>query len=202
MNRLYGLSALASLLLVAYVPAPAAAVVCVQAIDYCTGDCTLLDGCCGIGNVDLCGVTVEPVVQDNGDGTTTVGVYACTPARCYSVVRTVATDPCATVNCSPDVCTTAPAACSLDDLCFTHNPGAVTNMCVTTGSDPETISHPTVGITSRRTCLIGEEVCQSHPWATTAPGGTTLNVPTVDGYVEATILCGFMSPYPCGVTLP
>lgn len=234
MNKTLGISLIAALALVSFVPAPAAAAwTCVPDTTLCVCtpvvpcylecspitecvpvDCSPITECVPIDCSPLsecvpidCSPLSECVpfycspatqcysanVQNNGDGTYTVMATYCLGENdwdCSTVSHTV----------NADHCDYAPTACTVDDLCFTYNPAALTNMCVTTGSDPTTVSHPTVSTTSRTTCVIGNEVCATHAWATIGAGSTTVNVPTVEGYVEATVLC--VSTLPCRVTLP
>lgn len=208
MNKLLGISLIAALAFVGIVPAPAAAAeTCVLETDICVctpivpcyTECSPATECVPCYRGQNCPVDCSPATQcadaevrNNGDGTYTVTVTYCTDEfNCNSVSRTVNADP----------CDAAPQACNVSGLCFTYNPSALTNLCLTTGSDPTTVGHPTVGTTSRETCVIGEEVCATHAWPTVGSGSTTLNLPTVDGYVEATVLC-VGGVVPCRVTLP
>lgn len=197
MNKLLGISLIAALAFVGFVPAPAsAAEVCTNTdpeLCVCTPVVPCLcyeNGIC-LNNCTPISRCVDAEVRNNGDGTYTVTVTYCTNEYdCNTVSHTV----------NADRCDYAPQACTVNDLCFTYNPSALTNLCLTTGSDPTTVGHPTVGTTTRETCVIGEEVCATHAWPTVGSGSTTLNVPTVDGYVEATVLC--VGAVPCRVTLP
>jgi hypothetical protein len=131
----------------------------------------------------------EVYANNNGDGTYTVGYRTC-EYYCDNDVATVDSDPCAYAGCE-----LVP-----DDLCYTYNDDALTNMCFTTGSGSQPVNHPTASVTSKRTCVIGEEGCVNHAWAQTGTGTTYVPTYSADGYFELTAACGFNAP--CRVTLP
>ena len=155
-------------------------------------------------------------VRANPDGSVSVYVVecnsmgVCAPRNVYTSPRlpqqpgaranedgsfTVHYTQCDANGCSERGVTTIPVR-----TCYTYEPNAITNACITSGVDSETVAHPTVEQTQRTTCPVGSETCTTHAWVAVDDGSTTVPVPVVGGYVEATILCGFNAP--CRVTLP
>ncbi|SRR5581483_645756 len=217
--QLYVRLALAIALVTVAIPAvPTASATCVDSICFCTtpvGPCVLclVEGegtCCT--NLTTC--YLQPIEQlvpqvknvqttTNPDGTETVSFDVCFGSgSCTHVAETIPT------------------------ACLAYNPDALTNLCVTTGSQPEgvsvpeptvgsrtiTVPVPTVGTTPDHVCIVGPECVDvpvpgvgTNPTPETVPDvgvswqTVVVNVPTVGGYVEATALCGLNVP--CSVTL-
>lgn len=113
---------------------------------------------------------VEARVTQNPDGSRTVSYHSCTQNGC--TWRNLATVP------------------PVPGTCFTYNPSAIANGCVTTGSQQRTVTTPTVGTSPTTVCVIGYEVCPSVPVPVLGSQPTTVTHPDVDGYVEVTFLCG------------
>ena len=137
-----------------------------------------------------------PGASNNGDGTYSVYKYDCNyGSYSYSCWRSnVVTTPKVTVPPVPPLPPVPPVPSV--QTCYTHNPGAVMNLCATTGSESRSATHPWV--TTQTLCLIGYEHCYPVPTPTTKT--TTVSTPEAVGYVEATYACG--AGVPCRVTLP
>ena len=200
---------IAATLLLAFVPAPSAADTSI--IDPCDTlnierhcdriPCRPVSECCDIEYgcncpVEPCSVEApQPYVRNDGNGYT-IGYTQCEYDPWYGYycydndVVTIGTDPCVvSVLCEP----------LPNDLCFTYNADALTNACVTTTSSSTPVNHPSADLSERRTCVVGEEGCVNHPWATTGSDTTYVPVVRPDGYVELTVACEFNVP--CRVNL-
>ena len=93
----------------------------------------------------------------------------------------------------------ARAPCAAD-ACFTYNPGAVVNGCVTSGQETTSVGTPTPTLAWWEFCLVGREVCGPLPSPGIAWTETPIVLPTAEGYVELTYACQF--GLPCRATLP
>ncbi len=180
---------------------------------------------CSIDNGRICDPQVpqvpndKPYVRHNADGSETIGLRTCNssnfcndddlvtvPAVHAPTITTYARQnadgsttygytECQGTTCSDHDLATVPAATT----CFAYNPDALTNACVVVGSTSEPVPVPTVGTHSQPVCVIGPE-CVNAPVPDVGIVWVPVDVPTLGGYVEATVLCGAAGSF-CRVTL-
>lgn len=141
----------------------------------CIDPCGSGSACDKLGQI----LSREYWVRDNGDGTYSVGYTYCTNYGCYD--STIVTTPAA------------------PGTCFAHNPDALTNACVTTGTESTNVWAPMPYTYTQKVCYLGYN-CVYVPLAGVTWVWVPATTPTVDGYVEATALCTAWT-LPCRVDL-